>query len=38
MEISGIDIAIVAQPRIEYLLDPDDKGGVFLAMGFTLPD
>ena len=38
MEIPGIDIVIAAQSRIEYLLDPDDKGGVFLALGFTLPD
>jgi hypothetical protein len=38
MKISDIDIAIAAQPRIKYLLDPDDKGRVFLEMGFTLPD
>jgi len=35
MEIPGVDIALVEQRRIEYLLDPDGKGGVFLPMGFA---
>ena len=38
MKVPGIETAIVEQTRIAYLLDPDNKGGVFLPLGFTLAD